>query len=71
MIDGTPSTAFPVIYIYAYDLDMANPNLDACADRRQHHCHDRHTLQIYIRNIGKGTITGVTVQETASVLSET
>ena len=29
LIDGSPSTAFPVIYIYAYDTDMPNPNLDS------------------------------------------
>ncbi len=63
VIDGTPSTAYPVIYIYAYDLDMPNPTLSNVLIEGNIIETVGTPAQIYIRNIGTGTITGVTVQE--------
>jgi len=60
-IDGTPSTAYPVIYIYAYDLDMPNPNLNNVLIEGNTIATIGTPYQIYIRNIGTGTVTGVTV----------
>jgi parallel beta-helix repeat protein len=61
LIDGTPSTAFPVIYIYAYDLDMANPNLNSVLIQGNTISTVGTPYQIYVRNIGTGTVTGVVV----------
>ncbi len=61
LIDGTPSAAFPVIYIYAYDVDMANPNLDAVLIEGNTISTSGTPYQIYIRNIGTGTITNVEI----------
>jgi hypothetical protein len=60
-IDGTPSTTYPVIYIYAYDLDMPNPNLDSVLIEGNTITSVGTPFQIYIRNIGTGTVTGVQV----------
>lgn len=62
LIDGTPSTAFPVIYIYAYDLDMPSPNLDDILIEGNTIATEAATpYHIYLRNIGTGTVTGVEV----------
>jgi hypothetical protein len=60
-IDGTPSTAYPVIYIYAYDNDMLNPNLNNVLIENNAIETIGTPAQIYIRNINTGTVTGVTV----------
>ncbi len=60
-IDGTPSTAFPVIYLYAYDLDVTGPHLDDVLIEGNIISTTGTPAQIYIRNIGTGTITGVDV----------
>lgn len=58
-IDGTPSTGFPVIYMYAYDLDMLNPNLDNVLIEGNTIATVGTPFQICIRDINTGTITGV------------
>ncbi len=60
-IDGTPSTAFPVIYIYAYDLDMSSPNLNNVLIEGNAIATTGTPFQIYVRNIGTGTVTNVQV----------
>lgn len=50
-----------MIYIYAYDLDMANPNLDGVLIEGNTITTTGTPFQIYVRNIGTGTITGVEV----------
>jgi hypothetical protein len=60
-IDGAPSALFPVIYIYAYDLDMPNPNLDGVLIEGNTIATVGTPFQIYIRNIGSGTVTNVQV----------
>ena len=62
LIDGIPSTTFPVIYVYAYDLDMPNPNLNNLLIESNGIETVGTPAQIYIRNIGTGTVTGVTVK---------
>ncbi len=61
IIDGTPSTLYPVIYIYAYDLDMPNPNLNSVQITGNDISTVGTPFQVYIRNIGTGTVTGVTI----------
>ncbi len=61
VIDGTPSAAFSVIYIYAYDLEVANPHLDSVLIEGNTIATTGTPYQIYVRNIGTGTITGVEV----------
>ena len=61
LIDGTPSALYPVVYMYAYDLDMANPNLNSVLIENNSIVSVGTPAQVYIRNIGTGTITGVTV----------
>jgi parallel beta-helix repeat protein len=61
IIDGTPSTSFPVIYMYAYDLDMPNPNLNNVLIQGNDIQTSGTPYQVYIRNIGTGTVTGVIV----------
>jgi hypothetical protein len=63
LIDGTPSTLFPVIYMYAYDLDMANPNLDNVLIEGNTISTSGTPFQIYMRNIGTGTVTNVHIHE--------
>ena len=63
-IDGTPSTAYPIIYFYAYDLDMTAPNLDDVIITGNTIAASAATpFQVYVRNIGTGTITNVVVEE--------
>lgn len=65
-IDGTPSTAYPIIYVYAYDLDMPNPNLNNVVIEGNTIAAAAATpFQVYIRNIGTGTITNVLIEENA------
>ena len=59
LIDGTPSAVFPVIYMYAYDLDMPYPNLDGVLIEGNTIATTGTPFQIYIRNIRTGTVTGV------------
>jgi parallel beta-helix repeat protein len=61
LIDGTPSTSYPVIYVYAYDLDMPNPNLNNVLIYNNTISTAGTPYQVYINNIGTGTVTGVTV----------
>jgi hypothetical protein len=63
LIDGTPSDTFPVIYIYAYDLDMDNPNLDNVLIQGNTISTSGTPFQIYVRNIGTGTVTNTTVED--------
>ncbi len=56
-IDGTPSALFPVIYMYAYDLDMLNPNLNNVQILNNTVTTVGTPYQVYLRNIGTGTIT--------------
>jgi hypothetical protein len=58
-IDGTPSIGYPVIYMYAYDLDMPSPNLNSVLIEGNVIASTGTPFQIYIRNIGTGTVTGV------------
>ncbi|MCK9209560.1 MAG: T9SS type A sorting domain-containing protein [Ignavibacteriaceae bacterium] len=60
-IDGTPSTGFPVIYVYAYDCDMQSPNLNSVLIEGNVIATVGSPFQIYIRNIVTGTVTGVQV----------
>jgi len=60
-IDGTPSTAFPVIYMYAYDCDMNDPNLDNVLIEGNTIATTGTPFQIYILDINTGTVTGVHV----------
>ena len=43
--------AFPVIYIYAYDVDMANPHLDGVLIEGNTINTTGTPFQIYVRNI--------------------
>lgn len=61
MIDGTPSATYPVIYIYAYDLDMPSPNLNSVVIEGNSIATTAIPSQIYIRDINTGTVTGVTL----------
>ncbi|MBN1453496.1 MAG: right-handed parallel beta-helix repeat-containing protein [Anaerolineales bacterium] len=61
LMDGTPSTVFPVIYMYAYDLDMPNPHLDGVLIEGNTIATIGTPFQIYIRNINTGTVTDVQV----------
>ena len=63
LIDGTPSSLYPVIYIYAYDLDVPNPSLDTVLIVGNVISTAGTPYQVYIRNIGTGTVTGVQVHE--------
>ncbi|MCD4736852.1 MAG: right-handed parallel beta-helix repeat-containing protein, partial [Bacteroidales bacterium] len=63
MIDGTPSTLYPVIYIYAYDLDMPSPNLNSVLIEGNLISTIGTPYQIYIRNVNTGTVTNVTVNK--------
>lgn len=60
-IDGTASAVFPTIYIYAYDLDMPNPNLNGLSIQGNTIASTGTTKHVYIRDIGTGTVTGVQV----------
>jgi hypothetical protein len=61
-IDGTPSTTYPVIYIYAYDLDMVSPTLNNVLIEGNDIASVGTPFQIYVRDIGTGRITGVQVR---------
>jgi len=63
LIDGTPSTTSPVIYIYAYDCDMANPNLDDVLITGNTISTTGTPYQVYIWNIDTGTVTNVKVED--------
>ena len=63
LIDGIPSDTYPVIYMYAYDVDMPNPNLDSVLiEGNTIDCPAGTPYQVYMRNIGTGTVTGVQVR---------
>lgn len=61
LIDGTPSGVYPVVYVYAYDCDMASPNLNGLLIEGNGISTVGTPAQVYIRNINTGTITNVTV----------
>ncbi len=63
LIDGTPSTGFPVIYVYAYDNDMPNPNLDNVLIEGNTINTTGTPYQIYVRNLYTGTVTGVQIED--------
>jgi hypothetical protein len=63
LIDGTPSSSFPVIYVYAYDLDMVSPNLDGLSILGNIISTVGTPFQVYVRNIGTGTITNIQVHD--------
>ena len=60
-IDGTPSALYPVIYVYAYDVDMPSPNLDNVLIEGNSINSIGTPYQIYIRNVFTGTVTDVQV----------
>lgn len=60
-VDGQTGSSYPVIYIYAYDFETPNVNLNNLVIQNNTITTQVSTNHLYIRNIGTGTVTNVHV----------